>query len=119
MHCDSKTSRWNKSWALLAICLILLGFGSPQSHAADAAAPLDLSNYQGKIVWLDFWASWCVPCRRSFPWLNTVLAQYEDAGFVVVGVNLDKDAELVREFLKETPADFPIIYDPEGKRLRM
>ena len=118
MHCYSKTSRWKKSWVLCAICLILFGFGSQQSHAADNAAPLDLSNYQGKIVWLDFWASWCVPCRRSFPWLNKVLAQYEDDGFVVVGVNLDKDAELVREFLMETPADFPIIYDPEGKLAR-
>jgi len=85
------------------------------SHAQDTAAQFDLSKYQGKIVWLDFWASWCVPCRRSFPWLNQVLAEYSDKDFIVIGVNVDKDPLLVSEFLAETPADFPIIYDPDGK----
>ena len=97
-----------------AICLILFGLVLLPSHAEDKSTQFDLANYQGKIVWLDFWASWCVPCRRSFPWLNQVLARYDDEGFIVIGVNVDKDPVLVSEFLAETPADFPIIYDPEG-----
>lgn len=112
MERQQKTNGWKAARAMCAICLILAGFGWQLSHAEDGAAQFNLSNYQGKIVWLDFWASWCVPCRRSFPWLNQVLTQYEDEGFVVIGVNLDKDPVLVREFLAETPAEFPIIYDP-------
>jgi thiol-disulfide isomerase/thioredoxin len=106
---------WTASWAMCAILLISIGFGPQQGHAADNAAEFDLSSYQGKIVWVDFWASWCVPCRRSFPWLNEVLAKYEDKGFVVIGINVDKDQSLVREFLDETPANFPIVHDPDGQ----
>jgi len=109
------TNRCRASWAIWVICLILIGIGPQLSHAEDNTAQFDLSSYRGNIVWLDFWASWCVPCRRSFPWLNQVLARYDDEGFVVIGVNVDKDPELVSEFLTETPADFPVIYDPEGK----
>lgn len=108
-------NRVRTSWVTGAICLILIGLGTQPGHAQDHAAQFDLSKYQGKIVWLDFWASWCVPCRRSFPWLNQVLAQYGDKDFIVIGVNVDKDPELASEFLAETPADFPIIYDPDGK----
>jgi len=83
--------------------------------AADAQTALDLEAYQGKVVWVDFWASWCTPCRRSFPWLNEIMVKYADQGFVVVGVNVDTERGLAEQFLRETPADFPIVYDPEGK----
>jgi thiol-disulfide isomerase/thioredoxin len=115
MDCHQRTMRWKALIAICAIFFILIGFGPQQIHAAENAALFNLSSYQGKIVWLDFWASWCVPCRRSFPWLNGVLAEHEDEGFVVIGINVDKDEGLVREFLEETPANFPIIYDPDGK----
>jgi cytochrome c biogenesis protein CcmG/thiol:disulfide interchange protein DsbE len=107
--------RRTTSWAAFAICLIIIGFSPLSGHTEEPAANLDLSSYAGKIVWLDFWASWCVPCRRSFPWLNQMLAEYGDQGFVVVGVNLDKDPQLAREFLADTPAQFPIVYDPNGE----
>jgi len=81
---------------------------------ADAQTALDLEAYQGKVVWVDFWASWCTPCRRSFPWLNEIMVKYADQGFVVVGVNVDTERGLAEQFLRETPADFPIVYDPEG-----
>ena len=82
---------------------------------ADAQTALDLEAYRGKVVWVDFWASWCTPCRRSFPWLNEIMVEYADQGFVVVGVNVDTERGLAEQFLRETPADFPIVYDPEGK----
>ena len=49
----------------------------------------DLGKYEGQVVVLDFWASWCVPCRRSFPWLNAMHAKYAGQGLVIIGVNLD------------------------------
>ena len=89
-----------------------------QSAPVSAQETFDLEAYRGKIVWVDFWASWCTPCRRSFPWLNAVMQKYADDGFVVVGVNVDKERELAEQFLEETPARFPIVYDPDGDLAR-
>ena len=81
--------------------------------AADAADELRLDDYHGKVVVLDFWASWCVPCRRSFPWMNEMQAKYGDDGLVVIAVNLDNDASEARAFLQQYPAQFTIVYDPD------
>ena len=80
---------------------------------SGAAKALEVSDYKGKVVYLDFWASWCEPCKLSFPWLNKMKSQNPD--LVVIGVNLDKEESLAKEFLKESPANFEIIYDPEAK----
>lgn len=77
--------------------------------------PVSLSTLHGKVVYLDFWASWCTPCRKSFPWMNTMQQRYGDRGLVIVAVNLDKERALAERFLKETPARFTISFDPEGK----
>jgi cytochrome c biogenesis protein CcmG/thiol:disulfide interchange protein DsbE len=84
--------------------------GNPASSADDA---LDIAQYDGKVVVLDFWASWCVPCRRSFPWWNSMQAKYGDAGLVVIGVNMDNDLQEAAKFLGEYPADFKIHYDKD------
>ena len=78
---------------------------------ADQPPPFDPQEYAGKVVVLDFWASWCVPCRRSFPWLNSMHGKYQDAGLVIVGVNLDMERSEAERFLAEFPADFRIVYD--------
>jgi len=89
----------------------LLGLVLPGSgHAAG----LDLEQYRGKIVVVDFWASWCVPCRRSFPWLNQIQSKYRDR-VVVIGVNVDRNQADAAQFLRDVPATFPVIYDPEGE----
>jgi thiol-disulfide isomerase/thioredoxin len=89
--------------------------------AAMAAAPLppqagglDLAPYQGKVVLLDFWASWCAPCAESFPWMEAMVAQHGSEGLVVVAVNLDEDPEAARRFLAGAYADFTHIDDPKG-----
>jgi len=89
----------------------LLGFG----HAAPAAVPAELGTVQGRVIWVDFWASWCVPCRRSFPWLNTMQRQYGADGLQIIGVNLDKDRALADGFLAEVPAEFSLRFDPAGE----
>jgi thiol-disulfide isomerase/thioredoxin len=82
---------------------------------AETAAGLDLSAYQGKVVLLDFWASWCSPCKASFPWLNSLHEKYGPDGLVVIAVNLDKKREPADRFLNATPVGFRVVYDPKGK----
>ncbi|MDQ7051314.1 MAG: TlpA disulfide reductase family protein [Enterobacterales bacterium] len=75
----------------------------------------DISQYKGKVVYLDFWASWCIPCRKSFPWMNQMHNKYADKNLVIIAVNLDKKQILAEKFLEQTPANFKIIYDPKGQ----
>ena len=84
------------------------------SSNTTAAADFDLQEFRGKVVVLDFWASWCVPCRRSFPWMNSMQEKYGDEGLVIIGVNLDAVDADAQAFLQETPAEFRIISDPQG-----
>jgi thiol-disulfide isomerase/thioredoxin len=81
---------------------------------AHAAPPAALQPIEGKVIWVDFWASWCVPCRRSFPWLNTMHEKYGPQGLQIIAVNLDKDRALADGFLKEVPAKFALRFDPAG-----
>lgn len=78
------------------------------------AEVLDLSAYRGKVVYLDFWASWCTPCRLSFPWMNDVQQSYARDGLVVIGVNVDHDRALADAFLRSSSPAFKIVYDPNG-----
>jgi len=102
--------------ALTFICLCSLFCAS--AIASDAPLPLELSAHKGKVVVLDFWASWCVPCRRSFPWMNEMQAKYHDDGLVIIGVNMDAEAVEAKSFLREYPAEFAIVYDSDGELAR-
>lgn len=106
--------------------LLAAAFGAAGASALDkgAAAPgfdlpgrdgaVQLAKLQGKVVYVDFWASWCGPCRQSFPWMNEMQARYGARGLQIVGVNLDAKADDARKFLAETPARFQIAFDPAG-----
>ena len=96
--------------------LALIALAATSVGAANDAAPsLDLAAYKGRVVVVDFWASWCTPCRRSIPWLNQMRAKYGDRGLVVIGVNVDKDGEDAARFLREVPIDFDVVYDRAGE----
>ncbi len=80
---------------------------------------VSLSEFKGKVVYVDFWSSWCGPCRKSFPWMNQMHEQYQQQGLAVVAINLDVEVELAQVFLEQLPAQFTIRYDPESEVARL
>jgi thiol-disulfide isomerase/thioredoxin len=90
------------------------GAPAPQFELAGREGRVQLAAFQGKVVYVDFWASWCGPCRQSFPWMNEMQARYGARGLQVLGVNLDAKADDARRFLDENPAHFPVAFDPAG-----
>jgi len=96
------------------VLALILGCLALTAAAADATDPLDLASLRGKVILVDFWASWCEPCRHSFPWLNEMQAKYAARGLVVIGVNVDRERADAERFLHEVPAQFRIVYDPAG-----
>ncbi|MCX7096935.1 MAG: TlpA disulfide reductase family protein [Methylococcales bacterium] len=70
-----------------------------------------LSQYKGKVVYVDFWASWCGPCAQSFPFLNELHKQLGGQGLQIVGVNMDENADDANTFLAKIPASFPVAAD--------
>lgn len=96
------------------VLLSMLTLGTAVAADAPATGGLDLSAYRGKVVVVDFWASWCAPCRQSLPWLNDMHSRYGRDGLVVIGVNVDRERAAAARFLSEVPVQFEIRYDPEG-----
>lgn len=112
--------RRNYSAILLVFLVVLVLSGISRAESSSPISintpdgVLKLDSLKGQVVYLDFWASWCAPCKKSFPWLNDIQKKYGKQGFKVVAINLDKDTELARRFLQHHPADFLIGYDSEG-----
>ena len=80
---------------------------------------VSLSAYKNQVVYVDFWASWCKPCQKSFPFMNNMESRYGKKGFKIIAINLDSDQAAAQTFLKKHPAKFTIAYDPEGKTPNM
>jgi len=72
---------------------------------------LRLSDYRGQIVLINFWASWCGPCRQEMPLLQDLYRRYKKLGFVILGVNVDSDSTKARNYLRDIQVTFPILYD--------
>jgi thiol-disulfide isomerase/thioredoxin len=87
---------------------------APVFELPGDSGPISLEQYRNQVVYVDFWASWCVPCKHSFPWLNKMQERYGEDGFKVIGINVDKDKAMAAKFLEIVPASFDIAYDPEG-----
>lgn len=94
--------------------LLLLLVVTPSQGEIYDIGQLDLESQRGKVVYLDFWASWCKPCRESFPWMNALLEKYPRDKFTVITINLDAEASAMRRFLDKVPARFDIYHDASG-----
>jgi thiol-disulfide isomerase/thioredoxin len=97
--------------------LIILAAPNLPAMAADILSP-GLSPGAGKVVLVDFWASWCEPCRHSFPWMNDMQKKYADEGLVIVAVNVDNDRAAAQRFLEENPTELEIRYDDDRSLVR-
>ena len=90
------------------------GKPAPDFQLPSGDKTLKLSELRGRVVYLDFWASWCGPCRQSFPWMNGLQEKYAAQGLTIVGVNVDQKRADADKFLADTPAKFTLAYDASG-----
>lgn len=114
-------SRMKRRVWLVPVLLLVCGLvsASEEKVAPDFTLPTDhgeitLSQFRGQVVYVDFWASWCGPCRKSFPWMSDLQGRYEAQGFKVIAINLDSDRALGEQFLARYPARFTVAYNPQG-----
>lgn len=105
---------------------LVLGMGAANAKEMNEPAPdftlksrqgenLRLEDFRGQVVMLNFWASWCGPCRQEMPLMDEIYEQYKDLGFTVLAVNVDENREEAHRFLDNVPVSYPILYDPESR----
>ena len=98
-----------------AVAPLASGAPAPQFQlgAADGTA-VNLGALKGKVVMINFWASWCGPCRKEMPILEQLSRQYRTKGLTLIGVNVEPDSKAAMNWLKETPVSFPILFDTDS-----
>jgi len=107
----------------LAAVFVLPAFATSSSGPAPAfqltgrnGKAIDLSQYKGQVVMINFWATWCGPCRQEMPLLEDIYKKYKPMGFTLVGVNVEPDAKGAEAWLsKQKPVSFPIAFDTDSK----
>jgi peroxiredoxin len=118
-------SKFARNYLLLLTCLVAWS-GIAESASISGPAPnftlkslsgknIKLSELTGNVVLVNFWASWCAPCRQEMPLLNAIHNKYEPLGFTVLGVNVEEKVANARSFIDERPVDFPILLDSTNK----
>ena len=118
--------RWRNGTALLVaagLTLVLSGCGEQRFEAREAQdfslptlagdETVSLHDYRGQVVYLTFWASWCVPCRQEMPYLAQLWQRHKADGFQVIGINVDEDLAAARQFAADHKLPFPLVRDED------
>ncbi|MFO7190083.1 MAG: TlpA disulfide reductase family protein [Pseudomonadota bacterium] len=121
--------RWiraaTRSMTLAALLTVATLAGASTSSAPAFTLPsrsgdtVSLADLQGQVVMLNFWASWCGPCRQEMPLLEQMHKRYSALGFTLLGVNVEANTEDAERFLEATPVSFPILFDKDSKVSRL
>lgn len=122
-----KTVALAATGALLVSALLGAAASTPALAAPDMSGPapnfdleamsgerVSLADLRGDVVMVNFWATWCGPCRQEMPHLEALYQRYRDLGFTLLGVNVEEDSSGAGKFLEETPVSFPILFDPKS-----
>lgn len=91
-----------------------LDFAVKDMHGANVA----MSDYEGQVILLDFWATWCVPCRMEMPWFAEFFDKYEEQGFTVLALNIEDPVEPIQRFAEQYGMDFPVLIGAEEEELK-
>jgi peroxiredoxin len=116
-----RLNKWMRGAAVAAALAITTTVGASASMAPSFSLPsrsgdtVSLAQLKGKVVMLNFWASWCGPCRQEMPLLDSMYKRYSSLGFTLVGVNVDANSKDAEAWLSKTPVSFPVLFDRESK----
>jgi peroxiredoxin len=105
--------------ALPAVAAAPSGPAPSFSLSSKAGSQVNLTQFKGQVVMINFWASWCGPCRQEMPLLEDIYRKYNKLGFTLLGVNVEPDSKAADDWLKQTPVSFPILYDKDSKVSQM
>ena len=115
MKHSNRTAAWLVA-AVLAAAGQAAGAATPDfALPARDGSTVKLSELKGQVVMINFWASWCGPCRQEMPLLDQMYKKYKPLGFTLVGVNVEPDSTDAEGYLKKTPVTYPILLDKENK----
>jgi peroxiredoxin len=100
--------------ALPAVATAPSGPAPSFSLTSKGGSQVNLAQFKGQVVMINFWASWCGPCRQEMPLLEDIYKKYNKLGFTLLGVNVEPDSKAADDWLKQTPVSFPILYDKDS-----
>lgn len=117
---------WLRAFDLTITALLLISLvpQTGQGKLAESDPLPDLSTFElvgeipdmeGKVVLLDFWASWCAPCKASFPAMEELYQEFKDRGFVILAVSVDSNAKAYQKFAAKSGVTFPLVLDAQKK----
>lgn len=119
-----KSSKFTPFYAFILMLILLASLVANNALAATQAPDMELkkldnssfklSDYRGDVLYVDFWATWCPPCRKSFPWMEEMHQRYKGLGFKVVAISLDTKRAVIDQFLDQMTTSFIIAHDPGG-----
>ena len=119
---------WQRRILVIVLGGLLVASGMAGASSTETSGPapdftlvdrsgqsVSLSDLKGQVVLINFWATWCGPCRKEMPLLEQLYSRYEPLGFTLLGVNVEEGDVNAEAFLAETPVSFPILFDPENQ----